>query len=110
MFAVSFSFIFFITTASEIENQTWSLNLKFQYGSDSVLANYGTDPEKAFTQERLDELLDMPGIEEVAPILHNSPFDITSMLSLLDFGSDEGGMMGDMGPEAMEALISEAIG
>lgn len=110
MFAISFSFIFFITTASEIENQTWSLNLKFQYGADLVLANYGTDPDKAFTQERLDELIAMPGIDEVAPILHNSPFDITSFLSLMDLGGDSGGMMGDMGPEAMEALISEASG
>ena len=105
MFAISFSFIFFITTSSEIEKQTWSLNFKFQYGADLVLANYGTSEEgNAFTIESVEELKELQGVEEVAPVLHNS-FDLTSFLSLLDFSSESGL---DFNPEQIQTLMRQA--
>ncbi len=105
MFAISFSFIFFITTSSEIEKQTWSLNFKFQYGADLVLANYGTSEEgNAFTIESVEELKKLQGVEEVAPVLHNS-FDLTSFLSLLDFSSDSGL---DFNPEQIQTVMRQA--
>jgi ABC-type antimicrobial peptide transport system permease subunit len=107
MFAISFSFIFFITTSSEIENQTWSLNLKFQYGSDLVLANYALDSEHAFTEEIVEELKEIPGIDDVAPIIHNSPLDISSIFSLLDLGGGNGGMSMDMSEEEMTELFQQ---
>ena len=105
MFAISFSFIFFITTSSEIEKQTWSLNFKFQYGADLVLANYGTSEEgNAFTIESVEELKELQGVEEVAPVLHNS-FDLTSFLSLLDFSSESGL---DFNPEQIQTVMRQA--
>lgn len=105
MFAISFSFIFFITTTSEIEKQTWSLNFKFQYGADLVLANYGTsEEENAFTIESVEELKELQGVEEVAPVLHNS-FDLTSFLSLLDFSSESGL---DFNPEQIQTVMRQA--
>ncbi len=105
MFAISFSFIFFITTSSEIEKQTWSLNFKFQYGADLVLANYGTSEEgNAFTIESVEELKELQGVKEVAPVLHNS-FDLTSFLSLLDFSSESGL---DFNPEQIQTVMRQA--
>ncbi len=105
MFAISFSFIFFITTSSEIEKQTWSLNFKVQYGADLVIANYGTlDEGDAFTLESIEEILDLQGIEKVAPVLHNS-FDITSFLSLMEFNAESGI---NFNPEQFQALIAQA--
>lgn len=105
MFAISFSFIFFITTSSEIEKQTWSLNFKFQYGADLVLANYGTSEEgNAFTIESVEELKELQGVEDVAPVLHNS-FDLTSFLSLLDFSSESGL---DFNPEQIQTVMRQA--
>ena len=105
MFAISFSFIFFITTSSEIEKQTWSLNFKVQYGADLVIANYGTlDEGDAFTLESIEEILDLHGVEKVAPVLHNS-FDITSFLSLLELNAESGI---NFNPEEFQAIIAQA--
>jgi len=105
MFALSFSFIFFLTTSSEIEKQTWSLNFKVQYGADLVLANYGTLEEgNAFTMESVEQIKELQGVEDVAPVLHNS-FDLTSFMSLLDFSSESGL---DFSPERLQTLIAQA--
>jgi ABC-type antimicrobial peptide transport system permease subunit len=90
MFAISFSFIFFLTTTTEIEKQTGSLNFKIQYGSDLVIANYGTLEEgNAFTLASVEEIKELENVKNVAPVLHNA-FDITSFLSLLDLSTESG--------------------
>ncbi len=92
MFAISFSFIFFITSVTEMESQNLSTNLKFQYGSDLVLINQGIDPEtNAITLDTIQEFNSIDGIDEIAISLYNM-FDITSVLSILfDFSESGGG-------------------
>ena len=92
MFAISFSFIFFITSVSEMESQNLATNLKFQYGSDLVLINQGINPEtNAITLDTIQELNAINGIDEIAISLYNM-FDITSVLSILfDFSESGGG-------------------
>jgi len=91
MFAISFSFIFFITSVTEMESQNLSTNLKFQYGSDLVLINQGINPEtNAITLDTIQELNSINGIDEIAIALYNM-FDITSVLSILFDFSESGG-------------------
>jgi ABC-type lipoprotein release transport system permease subunit len=92
MFAISFSFIFFITSVTEMESQNLSTNLKFQYGSDLVLINQGINPEtNAITLDMIQEFNSIDGIDEIAITLYNM-FDITSVLSILfDFSESGGG-------------------
>ena len=92
MFAISFSFIFFITSVTEMESQNLSTNLKFQYGSDLVLINQGINPEtNAITLDMIQEFNSIDGIDEIAISLYNM-FDITSVLSILfDFSESGGG-------------------
>ncbi len=90
MFAISFSFIFFITSVTEMESQNLSTNLRFQYGSDLVLINQGINPEtNAITLDTIQELNSIDEIDEIAISLYNM-FDITSVLSIL-FDFSEGG-------------------
>ncbi|MBY8980410.1 MAG: FtsX-like permease family protein, partial [Candidatus Lokiarchaeota archaeon] len=92
MFAMSFSFIFFITSVTEMESQNLSTNLRFQYGSDLVLINQGIDPEtNAITFDTIQDLKTIDGIDEIAISLYNM-FDITSVLSILfDFSEGAAG-------------------
>jgi len=92
MFAISFSFIFFITSVTEMESQNLSTNLRFQYGSDLVLINQGINPEtNAITLDTIQEFNSIDGIDEIAIVLYNM-FDITSVLSILfDFSESGGG-------------------
>lgn len=98
MFALSFSFIFFISSFMEINKQSSRNNLEFQYGADLVVFNQGTSTEgDSINPEFLRRLLDTPGIKEAAPVLHNSvdfsqiialtsgDFDLTSLTNI---GSD----------------------
>ena len=96
MFAISFSFIFFITSVTEMESQNLSTNLRFQYGSDLVLINQGINPEtNAITLDTIQELESIDGIGEIAISLYNM-FDITSVLSILfDFSESGGGFNED---------------
>ncbi|MHA1282200.1 MAG: ABC transporter permease [Promethearchaeota archaeon] len=91
MFAISFSFIFFITSINEMESDNFALNLKFQYGADLVIVNQGLDPEEnAVTLDMVDDLKTLEGIDQVAYALHNT-FDIQAALSVaMDFS--EGGI------------------
>lgn len=83
MFAISFSFIFFITSVTEMESENTALNLKFQYGSDLVLMNQNLyNPEDALTLEMVEELKDLPGVDKVAISLHNT-FDFQATLATL---------------------------
>ncbi|MFX0021097.1 MAG: ABC transporter permease [Candidatus Hermodarchaeota archaeon] len=83
MFAISFSFIFFITSVTEMQSSNMDLNLRFQYGSDLVLMNqnYYT-PETALTLEMVEELENLAGIDELAISLHNT-FDLQATLATL---------------------------
>ncbi|MHA1233632.1 MAG: FtsX-like permease family protein [Promethearchaeota archaeon] len=90
MFAISFSFIFFITSVSEMESQNLATNLRFQYGSDLVLINQGINPEtNAITLSTIQEFNSIDGIDDVAISLYNM-FDITSVLSVLFDFSESG--------------------
>lgn len=92
MFAISFSFIFFITAYSQMSSENLSLEIKFQYGADLVVINQGTDPNKdAVNLEMIDTLrTEVTGIDKVATTLYNS-FDITAILSTF-FQASEGGV------------------
>lgn len=91
MFAISFSFIFFITGISKMEAENFELNFKFQYGADLVIVNQGLDPDSnAVTLEMVEELALIDGIDEIAYAVHNG-FDIQAALSLV-FDFSEGGM------------------
>ncbi len=92
MFALSFSFIFFITSVTEMETENTALNLKFQYGSDLVVINQGLDAENdAVTLEMANDLKSLIGIDDLAISLYNM-FDITSILSIAySFGGGGGG-------------------
>ncbi len=101
MFAISFSFIFFITSVTEMESKNLATNLKFQYGSDLVLINQGLDSENdAITYDLFQELTTIDGIEQATLSLYNM-FDITSVLSVLfDFSQSGGGFDEDSLDEA----------
>ncbi|MFW9826103.1 MAG: ABC transporter permease [Candidatus Thorarchaeota archaeon] len=81
MFAISFSFIFFITGVTEMQSENMTLNLRFQYGSDLVLINQDlNNPENALTLEMVNELDTLPGIDKIAISLHNT-FDLQATLA-----------------------------
>ena len=89
MFAISFSFIFFITSVTEMESKNLSTNLKFQYGSDLVLINQGLDSEdNAITLDLVQELKLIHGVDNTAITLFNM-FDLTAILSVI-FDFSEG--------------------
>ena len=89
MFAISFSFIFFVTSVNEIESDTLTMTLKFQYGADMVLVNQGLDEENAITLDMIDELKDIAGVDEIGYALHNT-FDFQAIVSLT-YEASEGG-------------------
>ncbi len=81
MFAISFSFIFFITGVTEMQSNTMDLNMRFQYGSDLVLINQDfNSPENALTLEMVEELENLPGVDKLAISLHNT-FDLQATLA-----------------------------
>lgn len=83
MFAISFSFIFFITSVTKMQSKNMDLNLKFQYGSDLVLINQDFyTPETALTLEMVEELEKLPGIDELAISLHNT-YDLQATLATI---------------------------
>ncbi|TXT67169.1 MAG: conserved membrane protein of unknown function [Promethearchaeota archaeon] len=101
MFALSFSFIFFITGLTEMEEQNSTLSLNFQYGSDVIITNEGgINSEDSLTMQMINEIRAMPRVEQVAIVLHNS-LDLQSALSSLFSGSLEGG------EESMEEIFQE---
>ncbi|MFX0001076.1 MAG: ABC transporter permease [Candidatus Hodarchaeota archaeon] len=83
MFAISFSFIFFLTSTIRMESENTALNLKFQYGSDLVLVNQELySAESALTLEMADELRNLAGVDKLAISLHNT-IDIQATLAAL---------------------------
>lgn len=89
MFAISFSFIFFITSINEIEADTITVLLKFQYGADIVIVNQGLEEDNALTLEVLEELKEFGEIDKIAFSLHNT-FDYQAIISLA-YEASEGG-------------------
>jgi len=103
MFALSFSFIFFITSVTEMETKNTALNLRFQYGSDLVMINQGLDATvDAISLEMANELTSLVGIDDSAITLYNM-FDITSILSIAYGFGEEGSLSFD------EKSINEAF-
>jgi len=91
MFAISFSFIFFITTYTEMSADNMALNLRFQYGSDLVLINEGQlDENNAVNLNLIEELKEMKRIDAIGISLHNT-FDIQATLARV-FEFSEGGV------------------
>ena len=102
MFAISFSFIFFITSVTEMESKNMALNLSFQYGSDLVLINQGFESDvDAITLDIIQELKHIQGIDQTALVMYNM-FDITAFMSVI-FDFD------DSAPSFDEEAISEAF-
>jgi len=73
MFAISFSFIFFVTSLAEMEKDNTTLTLKFQYGADLVMINDGGgEIDRSITMKTIDEIRSMERISNLAIALHNT--------------------------------------
>jgi ABC-type antimicrobial peptide transport system permease subunit len=104
MFAISFSFIFFITSTSEMQSESMSLGIKTQYGSDLVLINQALNNEEiALTLELIEEVRNLPNIDKVSISLHNT-FDLTATLATV-FDVSEG-QVGFGGEESEEMMMN----
>ncbi len=106
MFSISFSFIFFITSMTEMQSENMSLNLEFQYGSDLVVMNQElVNPDSALTLEMVEELKDLPGVDKLTIALHNT-FDFQATLAAA-FEINEGqvGFSGEGTEELMTNLF-----
>jgi ABC-type antimicrobial peptide transport system permease subunit len=68
---VSFIFIFFITNMIVILPQLTTETLVFQYGSDIVISNTGSDEKRQIDQEFLNDTLKLPGVLNAAPVRMN---------------------------------------
>ncbi|MHA1745360.1 MAG: ABC transporter permease, partial [Promethearchaeota archaeon] len=90
MFAMTFSFIFFISSRLEMQSANMAVSLQFQYGGDLTISNTGyPDQGNAVTKELMDELENIPGISKVAPIVHNT-FDMVKLTSMMFSIGEEG--------------------
>ncbi len=82
MFAISFSFIFFNTSISEMQSENLAMSLRFQYGSDLVIVNQGLNEDDAVTLEMVEALRTIKGVDKVAYTLHNT-FDYQAIISVV---------------------------
>lgn len=90
MFALTFSFIFFISSFLEMRDANAGVFLEFQYGSDLVLSNSGNPLNNNSVDIKLyNELNEFPGIKSTAPILHNS-IDFAKIGSIVTTFTEEG--------------------
>lgn len=91
MFAMTFSFIIFISTSLEMQTTNSTKYMEFQYGSDLVLTNSGNfEDGTVVDQALLNQLNDIPGIKQTAPINSNSFLDITRLTSFFFQAAEEG--------------------
>ncbi len=103
MFAISFSFIFFITSVTEMQSNNMDLNLRFQYGSDLVLVNENFyTPESALTLDMVEQIKNLPGVDDLAISLHNT-FDLQATLATI-FQISEGQV--GFSSESQEQMMS----
>ncbi len=107
MFAISFSFIFFVTSYTEMQSDNLALNFEFQYGSDLVIVNQGSsEDDSGVTVEMVDELKTLEGVDEIAYTLHNT-FDIQAAISVVMSVSEEGtGFQEDSAQTQMTSLFN----
>ncbi|MHA1584665.1 MAG: ABC transporter permease [Promethearchaeota archaeon] len=90
MFAMTFSFIFFISTSLEMQTINNSTLFRFEYGGDLVLSNTGTiEDSNALDLKLVNEIRDLPGVAHCAPIDHNS-FDFTKITWAMSNAGEEG--------------------
>jgi len=106
MFAISFSFIFFLTSVTKMQSANTALNLKFQYGSDLVLMNQELySPESALTLEMADELKELAGVDKLAISLHNT-FDLQATLAaMFEISEGQVGFSGGSSEEMMMGMF-----
>jgi len=106
MFAITFSFIFFITSVNEMQSENMALNLKFQYGSDLVLMNQELYNEQdALTLEIVENVKNLPGIDKIAISLHNT-FDYqATMAAIFQIGEGQVGFGGSDSEEIIMDLF-----
>ncbi len=106
MFAISFSFIFFLTSVTEMQSANTALNLKFQYGSDLVLMNQELySPESALTLEMADDLKELAGVDKLAISLHNT-FDLQATLAaMFEISEGQVGFSGGSSEEMMMGMF-----
>ena len=105
MFALTFAFIFFISSMLEMRSENSAVMFEFQYGSDLVLSNDGNPMNNNSVDQRLlGELQMLPGIKSTAPILHNS-LDVAKAAALIFQITEEGADMADISFEDIYGTI-----
>ncbi|OLS13044.1 MAG: ABC-type transport system, involved in lipoprotein release, permease component [Promethearchaeota archaeon CR_4] len=106
MFAIAFTFIFFVTTQLSLQSQNTATNLNFQYGADIVLVNRGTiEQGNALTKDLEEQISAVPGVEKTAVAIYNT-FDVQTLLSFYDFETGESGLFDNMGNGQLETALS----
>ncbi|TFG10271.1 MAG: ABC transporter permease, partial [Promethearchaeota archaeon] len=89
MFAVSFSFIFFLTGINEMESENARYIVNYLYGSDIVMVNQGYNGDQdAITLEIYEDLKEMNAISDISYSLHNT-FDIQAPLAIFMESQEE---------------------
>ncbi len=89
MFALTFAFIFFVSTMLQMQTANSRALIEFQHGSDLVISNTGA-PSQNNTIDLgfYNELKQLPGVRSAAPTYHNS-LDVSLAAGLL-VGINEG--------------------
>jgi len=105
MFAISFSFIFFITSLAEMEKDNTTLTLRFQYGSDLVMINEGGEQiENSITMDTVNELESMERVKNLAIALHNT-IDIQRAIAAAYEFSEGSSIMDESSTEQLFSTI-----
>ncbi len=100
MFALTFSFIFFISSVLAMDSANSAVYFEFQYGSDLVLSNTGNpDSDTAVDFKLLEDLNQIPGIKTTSGMMLNT-LDITKLFSMIFNIGEEG-----LGAFDMDALF-----
>jgi ABC-type antimicrobial peptide transport system permease subunit len=111
MFAISFSFIFFVTSLAEMEKENTTLTLKFQYGADLVMINEGGESvETSITMEMINDLKKMDRINDIAIALHNTIDIQRAIAAAYDFSEGTAIMDEDSTQQLFETIFQYYIG
>jgi len=83
MFALTFSFIFFISSVLAMDSANSAVYFEFQYGSDLIISNSGNfESDNAVNYQLLEDLEQIPGIKTSSAMMLNT-FDITKLFSMI---------------------------